>query len=92
VVPCRHPTNHRSSTAPSPHATDSPTPDLTPQQRAERGNWVGCIAGALSFAEYEQDLADAGSVDIQITPAHEVTAGMYSAVVKARKPGNVQEA
>ena len=25
---------------------------LTAAQRAERGDWVGCIAGALSFAEY----------------------------------------
>ena len=25
---------------------------LTPAQRAERGNWVGCIAGALSYSEY----------------------------------------
>src|SRR5499427_6600720 len=45
--------------------------DLTPEQRAERGDWVGCIAGALSFAEYEQGLADAGFVDIEITPTHE---------------------
>jgi len=26
---------------------------LTPQQRAERGSYVGCIAGALSFGEFE---------------------------------------
>jgi SAM-dependent methyltransferase len=65
--------------------------DLTSAQRAERGNWVGCIAGALSFAEYEQGLADAGFVDIQITPTHEAAAGMYSAIVKARKPGTAQE-
>ena len=27
--------------------------ELTPAQRAERGTYVGCIAGALSFEEYE---------------------------------------
>jgi SAM-dependent methyltransferase len=60
--------------------------DLTPDQRAERGDWVGCIAGALSFAEYEQGLADTGFVDIAITPTHETAPGMHSAIVKARKP------
>jgi arsenite methyltransferase len=59
---------------------------LTPQQRGERGAWVGCIAGALTFAEYEQGLHDAGFVDVEITPTHEVTDGMHSAIVRARKP------
>ena len=59
---------------------------LTPQERAERGDWVGCIAGALSFAEYEQQLTDAGFVEIEITATHEAAAGMHSAIVKARKP------
>jgi arsenite methyltransferase len=59
---------------------------LSAQLRAERGEWVGCIAGALSMAEYEQGLADAGFVDIEITPSHEVADGMHSAIVRARKP------
>jgi arsenite methyltransferase len=59
---------------------------LTAQQRAERGNWVGCIAGALSMAEYQQGLTDAGFVDVEITPTHEVAEGMHSAIVRARKP------
>jgi SAM-dependent methyltransferase len=60
---------------------------LSPQQRGERGAWVGCIAGALTFAEYQQGLSDAGFVDVEITPTHEVTDGMHSAIVRARKPG-----
>jgi SAM-dependent methyltransferase len=60
---------------------------LSAAQRAERGEWVGCIAGALSVAEYEQGLADAGFVDIEITPTHEVAEGMHSAIIRARKPG-----
>ncbi|SNT10562.1 Ubiquinone/menaquinone biosynthesis C-methylase UbiE [Asanoa hainanensis] len=60
--------------------------DLTPQERAERGDWVGCIAGALSFAEYERGLTAAGFVDVEITPTHEAAAGMHSAIVRARKP------
>ncbi len=60
--------------------------DLSPRERAERGNWVGCIAGALSVAEYERGLAEAGFVDIEIRPTHYVADGMHSAIVRARKP------
>src|SRR4029077_16423182 len=41
--------------------------DLSPPQRAERGTFVGCIAGALSFQEYEDGLRAAGFGDISIT-------------------------
>ncbi len=34
---------------------------LTPAQRAERGSYVGCIAGALSTTEYRDGLTAAGS-------------------------------
>ena len=60
--------------------------ELTPQERGERGSHVGCIAGALSFAEYEADLVRAGFVDIAVTPTHGVTDGMFAAVVRATKP------
>lgn len=59
---------------------------LTPQDRRERGKEVGCIAGALTFAEYRAGLTDAGFGDIEITPTHEVAAGMSSAIIKATKP------
>jgi arsenite methyltransferase len=59
---------------------------LSAAERAERGGWVGCIAGALSIAEYEQGLIAAGFVDVEITPTHDVADGMHSAIVKARKP------
>ena len=58
---------------------------LTSEQRAERGSYVGCIAGALSFSEYEIGLKEAGFVDIDITPTHAVADGMHSAIVKAVK-------
>ena len=60
--------------------------DVTPQQRVERGSFVGCIAGALSYEEYEKELANAGFVDISVTPSHQVMTGMWSAIVKAKKP------
>ncbi|MGB8943779.1 MAG: arsenite methyltransferase [Streptomyces sp.] len=60
--------------------------ELTPAQRAERGDYVGCIAGALSFAEYRAGLEAAGFTDIDITPTHAVADGMHSAIVRAIKP------
>jgi SAM-dependent methyltransferase len=60
--------------------------DLTPAQRAERGSFVGCIAGALSFSEYERGLVEAGFEAISITPTNSVGDGMHSAIVKAEKP------
>ncbi|MEU0433225.1 arsenite methyltransferase [Streptomyces sp. NPDC006290] len=60
--------------------------DLTPRQRAERGDHVGCIAGALSFAEYREGLEAAGFVNVEITPTHPVADGMHSAIVRATKP------
>ncbi|MGP4005828.1 arsenite methyltransferase [Streptomyces sp. 4N124] len=59
---------------------------LTTRQRAERGDYVGCIAGALSFAEYRAGLAAAGFTDIEITATHSVADGMHSAIVHATKP------
>jgi SAM-dependent methyltransferase len=59
---------------------------LTTRQRAERGDYVGCIAGALSFAEYRAGLEAAGFTDIEITPTHSVADGMHSAIVHAAKP------
>ena len=59
---------------------------LAPEQRAERGSYVGCIAGALSFAEFESGLRDAGLADISLTPTHPVADGLHSVIAKATKP------
>ncbi|MET7995567.1 arsenite methyltransferase [Amycolatopsis sp. NPDC005232] len=59
---------------------------LSPAQRAERGDYVGCIAGALSFAEYRAGLEAAGFTDIRLTPTHPVADGMHSVIVRATKP------
>ncbi|HYM52173.1 MAG TPA: arsenite methyltransferase [Candidatus Dormibacteraeota bacterium] len=65
---------------------------LTPQQRAERGSYVGCIAGALSFSEYESGLREVGLTDVSVTSTHLVTDGMHSAIVKATKPMSTEPA
>jgi SAM-dependent methyltransferase len=59
---------------------------LTAEQRAERGSYVGCIAGALSFAEYEAGLRAVGLTDVSVTSTHSVTDGMHSAIIQATKP------
>jgi arsenite methyltransferase len=61
--------------------------DLTHDERAQRGSYVGCIAGALSFDEYRRGLESAGFTDISVTSTHEVADGMHAAIVKAVKPG-----
>jgi len=59
---------------------------LSPADRAERGSYAGCIAGALSASEYEQGLRGAGLEDVSIVFTHEVADGLHAAIVKARKP------
>ena len=59
---------------------------LSPEQRAERGPYVGRIAGALSFAEFESGLRAAGLADISLTSTHQVTDGMHSVIARATKP------
>ena len=59
---------------------------LTPEQRAERGSYVGCIAGALSFREFRQGLQAAGLIDVELVPTHQVTDGMHSVIARATKP------
>jgi arsenite methyltransferase len=59
---------------------------LTPAERAERGSYAGCIAGALSISEFRDGLERAGLVDVSVEPTHAVVAGMWSAIVRATKP------
>jgi arsenite methyltransferase len=58
---------------------------LSPPERAERGSFVGCIAGALSKGEYEAGLEGAGFEDVRVQFTHEVADGMHGAIVKAVK-------
>ncbi len=60
--------------------------DLSAEERAERGTWVGCIAGALSYGEYSEQLESAGFIDFTTEATHQATDGMDSAIIKATKP------
>jgi SAM-dependent methyltransferase len=59
---------------------------LAPADRAVRGSYVGCVAGALSRFEYESMLSDAGFDEISVTFTHQVADGMHGAIVKAVRP------
>jgi arsenite methyltransferase len=65
---------------------------LTPEERAERGSYVGCIAGALSFSEFEAGLRSVGMADVSLTSTHTVADRMHSVIVRATKPASALEA
>src|SRR5262245_56155761 len=65
---------------------------LSPAERAARGSFVGCIAGALSQGEYEAGLAAAGFEQVSVELTHEVADGMHGAIVRAVKNGVVSGA
>jgi SAM-dependent methyltransferase len=58
---------------------------LSDADRAERGSYVGCIAGALSKSEYIAGLEAAGFEEIWVEFTHEVADGMHGAIVRAVK-------
>jgi hypothetical protein len=58
---------------------------LTAAERAKRGSYCGCIAGALSRSEYVAGLEAAGFEDVSVELTHEVAEGMHGAIVKAVK-------
>jgi arsenite methyltransferase len=58
---------------------------LSPEERAARGSYVGCIAGALSRAEYVAGLDAAGFEDVTVEFTREVADAMHSAIIKAVK-------
>jgi ubiquinone/menaquinone biosynthesis C-methylase UbiE len=64
---------------------------LTQEERAARGSYVGCIAGALSRSEYIAGLEAAGFEHVSVEFTHEVADAMHAAIVKARKTHEPQQ-
>jgi SAM-dependent methyltransferase len=60
--------------------------EVSPAERAERGSFAGCIAGALSFSEYRAGLAAVGLTGVEVVPTHAVADGLHAAIVRATKP------
>ena len=48
--------------------------------------WTGCVAGALTEAEFRTALTDAGFQDIEIRETHRVHEHAAAAIIRARKP------
>jgi arsenite methyltransferase len=60
--------------------------DMNESTRADMQQWTGCIAGALTEAEFRGALTAAGLIDVEIRETHRVHEKASSAVVRARKP------
>lgn len=63
---------------------------LTAAERAERGSYVGCIAGALSRSEYLDGLVAAGFSEPEVVFTHEAAPGMHGAIIRAVKPATAR--
>jgi SAM-dependent methyltransferase len=61
-------------------------PDMDEATRADMQQWTGCVAGALTRAEFEQALTHAGLTEIEIVETHRVHEHASSAIVRAGKP------
>ena len=61
---------------------------LSAADRAARGSYVGCVAGALSKGEYAAGLEAAGFEHVSVEFTHQVADGMHGAIVKAVKTQN----
>jgi ubiquinone/menaquinone biosynthesis C-methylase UbiE len=61
-------------------------PEMDEATRRDVAAWTGCIAGALTAAEYRAGLASAGFVDIEIRETHRVHERASSAIVRAWAP------
>jgi ubiquinone/menaquinone biosynthesis C-methylase UbiE len=61
-------------------------PDMDNDSRADMAAWTGCIAGALTEAEFRSALEDAGFEKIEIRETHRVHEHAGAAIIRARKP------
>jgi ubiquinone/menaquinone biosynthesis C-methylase UbiE len=61
-------------------------PDMDEQTRADMVAWTGCVAGALTDAEFRAALHDAGLEDVEIRETHRVHEHAGAAIIRARKP------
>jgi SAM-dependent methyltransferase len=59
---------------------------MSPADRAAAGSYVGCIAGALSRAEYLDGLTAAGFDGVSVTFTTGAAPGLHSAIIRAVKP------
>jgi ubiquinone/menaquinone biosynthesis C-methylase UbiE len=53
--------------------------------RRDMEQWTGCIAGALTHAQFVSGLESAGFTDVEITETHRVHEQAASAIIRARR-------
>jgi len=61
-------------------------PDMDAATRADMAAYTGCIAGAVTEAEFRAALTAAGLTDVDVRHTHRVHTYASSAIVWARKP------
>jgi ubiquinone/menaquinone biosynthesis C-methylase UbiE len=61
-------------------------PDVDEKTRADMAAWTGCVAGALTEAEFRSTLEAAGFEQIEIRETHSVHDDAAAAIIRARKP------
>ncbi len=62
--------------------------DIDEATRADTAAWTGCIAGALTKAQFRGTLEAVGFEDIEIHETHRVHEHAAAAIIRARKPLN----
>ncbi len=60
--------------------------DMDDATRADMAAWTGCVAGALTEAEFRAALADVGLEDVEVRETHRVHEHAAAAIIRARKP------
>jgi arsenite methyltransferase len=59
-------------------------PEMDDATRRDMRQWTGCVAGALTAAEFERELVSAGFDRIEIRETHRVHEHAGSAIIRAR--------
>jgi arsenite methyltransferase len=63
-------------------------PDMDEATKADMAAWTGCIAGALTEAEFRRALSAAGLVEPEFRETHRVHEHAAAAIIRARKPAS----
>ena len=63
-------------------------PDMDDATKADMAAWTGCIAGALTEAEFRRELEAAGFERIDVQPTHRMHTHASAAIIRARKPAS----
>jgi arsenite methyltransferase len=63
-------------------------PDMDEETRRDMQQWTGCIAGALTEADFRRELEIAGFEEVEVIETHRVHEHAGSAIIRARMPSS----